>query len=94
MELARAEDDAGSPVFSPRVASDHADVQGFLSFSEQLQGDVGSQARQSLQGCGEGLHELSLRLNASLASRDRLEAEAALLAEATLRLEDQVHVEG
>ena len=65
----------------------------FSLFLNNLQCDVGSQARQSLQGCGEGPHELSLRLNASLASRDRLEAEAALLAEATLRLEDQVHVE-
>ena len=65
----------------------------FSLFLKNLQGDVGSQARQSLQGCGEGLHELSLRLNASLISRHRLEAEAALLAEATLRLEDQVHVE-
>ena len=55
--------------------------------------NVGSKARQSLQGFAEGLHELSLRLNASLASRDRLEAEDALLAEATLRLEDQVHAE-
>ena len=93
MEVVRAEDDGGGPVVPPRFPSYHADVQGFLYLSERLQGDVGSQARQSLQGCGEGLHELSLRLNASLASRDRLEAEAALLAEATLRLEDQVHVE-